>query len=309
MRDAAQEGHSSCCLRKLICFVPPSFTRTVSLKSVASGARHLATSAKGARLTKPSSPRITTFNLKTRGSPTRASRRGSDSKGSEKRKCILSGVLTIVGQLEGAAAKRGTFDEIDSSSRRSTFTGEGRDLVSEVESQAEPTAPTSLRRSESEPPADSRTPGLPKLSAAASTSHLGRGSSKSRIVRDSASSTIDDFYISCIALQSMPVSKFNLRQFDGCPLPISSINEHQLLLQIGLPKADRCHIEGLKTAGVRRTSAFSAGVANADHKSDAVNEETLAARAIARLAADPPDKVGSLQRRSAHWLLRPFPHG
>ena len=73
-------------------------------------------------------------------------------------------------------------------------------------------------------------------------------------------------------------------------------------MEIGLPLAERNQIEGLQ---MRRAPA---GLAHQGNQF-ALTEEQLSSRAIRRLAANPPMGVGTMQRRTIRWLLRPFPLG
>jgi hypothetical protein len=72
---------------------------------------------------------------------------------------------------------------------------------------------------------------------------------------------------------------------------ITSLGEQRMLTALGLPSSERSLIEGLK---FKRSSG------------DSLNERQLANRAIVRLASNPPPEVGSLQRRTRGWLLRPY---
>jgi hypothetical protein len=107
----------------------------------------------------------------------------------------------------------------------------------------------------------------------------------------------DCFYADCLSLRSLPVSAF-LQDAPGTwVLPITSINESRLLKEMGLPDSERFLIEGLQ---------LSASVAPSDAGFTA---EQRSNRAIVRMAADPPQSVGVLQRLTAKALLRPFPNG
>jgi hypothetical protein len=64
-----------------------------------------------------------------------------------------------------------------------------------------------------------------------------------------------------------------------------------LLKAIGLSEEERNQIEGLTTIQMRGSLGLT--------------EAQLSTRAIVRLAVDPPAEVGSLQRRTSNWLLRP----
>jgi len=113
----------------------------------------------------------------------------------------------------------------------------------------------------------------------------------------------DNFYAECVCLRSLPVDAFLAGTPLQSPLPITSINENRLLMEIGLPLAERNQIEGLQ---MRRAPA--AGLAHHGNQF-ALTEEQLSSRAISRLAANPPLGVGTMQRRTICWLLRPFPLG
>ena len=100
----------------------------------------------------------------------------------------------------------------------------------------------------------------------------------------------DPFYASYLSLRSIPVDVFLSDEPPKDPLPITSIGEDKLLLELGVSRGERDQIEGLAALG------------------DQV-EAQLSARAIVRLAADPAPEVGVMQRRTAKWLTRPFPLG
>ena len=109
----------------------------------------------------------------------------------------------------------------------------------------------------------------------------------------------DPFYAAHLCLRSLPVPTF----LGGAPpvweLPITSIKEDRLLHELGLSLAERNQIEGLHVGRSSSTSASGLGL----------SESQLSALAIVRLAANPPPETGQLQRKSAGWLLRVFPHG
>ena len=106
----------------------------------------------------------------------------------------------------------------------------------------------------------------------------------------------DPSYAACLALRSHPVNKFFAQEMrPDWVLPISSINEDRLLMEMGLTQEQRNQIEGL--ASVRMRSQLG------------LTPQQLAMRAIVHLAADPPAGVGHFQRRTCRWLLRPFPLG
>jgi len=110
----------------------------------------------------------------------------------------------------------------------------------------------------------------------------------------------DPYYASILALRSVPLSTFLSEAPRQCVLPMTSVNENRFLIEIGLSRGERDVIEGLQT---RRASAVGM------RDIFGLTEEQLASRAIARLASNPTPEVGSMQRRTAKWLLRPFPLG
>jgi len=103
----------------------------------------------------------------------------------------------------------------------------------------------------------------------------------------------DPFYTKYLSLRSLPVALF---LSDGKPtwaLPISSINEDKLLMELGLSSFERNQIENLSSnAPTRRLTGVHLSMSAVDH-----------------LAAHPPSKVGVMQRRTCSWILRPFPLG
>mmetsp|Transcript_9588 Transcript_9588/g.28380 ORF Transcript_9588/g.28380 Transcript_9588/m.28380 type:complete len:621 (-) Transcript_9588:554-2416(-) len=113
----------------------------------------------------------------------------------------------------------------------------------------------------------------------------------------------DSFYASNITLRSVPAKSFFAGEPHDSALPITSIAEDRLLLAIGLPRDERELIEGLRDL---RHAALDGA---AERGELSLTQSQLSARAIVRLAANPPPAVGSLQRRTAGWLLRPFPLG
>ena len=102
-------------------------------------------------------------------------------------------------------------------------------------------------------------------------------------VRSSRNET-DALYAGCVSVRSMPAKAVIDSGANPASLLMISINEGNLLKVMGLTTEERNQIEGLQ---VRRASS----------------------RAIVRLAANPPAEVGSMQRLSAMWLVRPYPNG
>jgi hypothetical protein len=110
----------------------------------------------------------------------------------------------------------------------------------------------------------------------------------------------DGVYASCLCLRSLPVKAFMSGDPSRWVLPITSINEDRLLTVMGVVRVECDQIEGLQTK--RSTTS-------GDAEAFGVREERLSSLAIARLASNPPTKVGYLQRRTCGWLLRPYPLG
>lgn len=108
----------------------------------------------------------------------------------------------------------------------------------------------------------------------------------------------DISYVNILGLRSRPVSNF-MRSLDGPPdsqaLQVTSLNEDRLLIVLGVPRSERDDIEGLM---LRRSNS----------RALATTEAQQSARALFRLATNPPLDVGLVQRRTAGWLLRPYPH-
>ena len=69
-------------------------------------------------------------------------------------------------------------------------------------------------------------------------------------------------------------------------------------MEIGLPRSERNQIMGLHRCASEELAERRA--------SEQLTEPQLVARAISRLAADPPKLVGVMQRRTTSWLLRPL---
>ena len=105
----------------------------------------------------------------------------------------------------------------------------------------------------------------------------------------------NDFYASILAVRAEPVSAFVAWSTPKSALPITSFSEDRYLKELGLPAEVRNRLEGLL---VGRASSH-----------DGQTEEQQVSRAIIQLASDPPPTVGKMQRRSARWLMRPYPLG
>ena len=109
---------------------------------------------------------------------------------------------------------------------------------------------------------------------------------------------IDDLYLSCLSIRAVPLTEFMDGVAPRWPLTMVSVQEDALLKKLlELSQVQRNEIEGLTLQQGSVT-----GIQNALARTD----EQLSSRAIARLAATPPPNVGSVQRRTTRWLLRPY---
>ena len=116
--------------------------------------------------------------------------------------------------------------------------------------------------------------------------------------------TESEVYVSGLALRSVPVATFLRDAGVRSPpwvMPITSINENELLKQLGVSREDRDLIEGLQIRmplkGPQRDTRVG------------LTEQQLSSGALARFVRDPPSAVGHMQQRTSEWLLRPFPLG
>jgi hypothetical protein len=107
--------------------------------------------------------------------------------------------------------------------------------------------------------------------------------------------TADPLYASVIGLRSAPLSKFLQQTTLQWQLPMTSICESRLLMEIGVPNSERNQIMGLQRRASELGTLSGPG---------GLTEPQLVARAIGRLATDPPQLVGAMQRRTTSWLLR-----
>jgi len=114
----------------------------------------------------------------------------------------------------------------------------------------------------------------------------------------SSKSANDEFYTTLLCLRSEPVTTFFDQTTTKWILPIFSINEDTYLKELGLSADERNQMEGL--VGGRRS--------HSDVDLD-LNEEQQTTRAVVKLAANPPQEVGAMQRLTSRKLLRPFPLG
>jgi len=108
----------------------------------------------------------------------------------------------------------------------------------------------------------------------------------------------DEFYASYLSLRAEPVANFMERRQSRWALPITSVNEDRYLRALGVSVFERNEIEGLM-GGRAQSAAALHGLTGAQQSS----------RAVVRLAVNPPAAVGEMQRRTAAWLLRPYPLG
>ena len=122
-----------------------------------------------------------------------------------------------------------------------------------------------------------------------------------RLSRTTQQNYTDAFYSAQVCLRSLPVHTFMSNAPREWALPITSINEDRMLELLGVSQADRNQIEGLRDATAARDRSSDDG--------PTITEEQRTSSAVARLAANPPPQVGPMQRRTAKWLLRPFPLG
>eukprot|EP00966_Prymnesium_polylepis_P004195 96129-Prymnesium_polylepis.1 len=103
-------------------------------------------------------------------------------------------------------------------------------------------------------------------------------------VKPSRSTATDALYMSCLCVRSRSVASFLGEADPKSPLPVTSINEDRFLKELGLPKAERNQIEDLLSS-----SDHASGVSG-------VTQAQLSTVALIRLAANPPVKVGDMQR-------------
>jgi len=109
---------------------------------------------------------------------------------------------------------------------------------------------------------------------------------------------IDDFYASYLSLRTEPIASFMERRQSKWALPITSVNEDRYLRLLGISVLERNTIEGLMGGRAQSTAALL-GLTG--------EQQTL--HAVVRLAVNPPAAVGVMQRRTASWMLRPYPLG
>eukprot|EP00966_Prymnesium_polylepis_P215872 4997979-Prymnesium_polylepis.1 len=118
---------------------------------------------------------------------------------------------------------------------------------------------------------------------------------RSKLYKKAEPNKIDEFYSTCLGLRSEPFAACLKRSPSAWVLPITSVSEDKFLRELGLTAAERNQIEGLHSARSSTTEGLT--------------QQQQARLALVKLAADPPVKVGEMQRITAAWLLRPFPHG
>jgi len=107
-------------------------------------------------------------------------------------------------------------------------------------------------------------------------------------------------YAVCLGVRTVPFVGFMAQDSGQVVLPMTSLSENRLLGALGLPSAEKKQLEGLQA---RRTSFVSTihGLR--------LTEDQLVSLAAIRLAHDPPQEVGAMQRRTAKWLSRVYPLG
>ncbi|KAL1525655.1 hypothetical protein AB1Y20_020505 [Prymnesium parvum] len=105
----------------------------------------------------------------------------------------------------------------------------------------------------------------------------------------------DPHFATHLCLRTVPVSDFLTADANGWVLPITSVNEDVLLKELGLSQLERHQMEGLTFRSADVPSSLTAA--------------QLSALASVRLARDPPPEVGTMQRRTASWLVRLYPLG
>jgi len=156
-------------------------------------------------------------------------------------------------------------------------------------------------------PANRRTFSAPKrpsedVSSRSSDNLRLSGGSSSYLSPTSASgmTTTDPYFASLLGLRSVPVREFLHASPPPWPLPITSINEDTLLAQLGLRRFERHQIEGLQMGPTRGSDSRASAAQSAS---------SSMSRALERLAVEPPLHVGTMQKRTAARLLRPFPLG
>jgi hypothetical protein len=117
----------------------------------------------------------------------------------------------------------------------------------------------------------------------------------------------DELYSNCVCLRSIPLAGFVRDIQRQWVLPITSANEDRLLALLGLPRTERDQIEGLQVSiWLARGQASANQEGSSSSGGQGLTESQLSSRAIARLASNPPQEVGAMQRRTAKWLLRPL---
>jgi len=110
----------------------------------------------------------------------------------------------------------------------------------------------------------------------------------------SSKDTTDEFYASLLCMRSEPIKGF-LGSVSKWTMPITSVNEDRMLKLLGISAYERNQIEGLQSS----RSQFAAGV----------TEEQQTTRAVMNFTTNPTRTVGVMQRRTAGWMLRPYPLG
>jgi hypothetical protein len=118
----------------------------------------------------------------------------------------------------------------------------------------------------------------------------------------------DEYYISCLGLRAVSVEALLADAQQKWPLQITSFNEDKVLRALGVSKAEQHQIEGLQHGQFSNNRR----VAIRDDRQQAglgLTNDQLCSRAITRLAANPPQKVGRFQQRTVDKQVRAYPHG
>ena len=111
----------------------------------------------------------------------------------------------------------------------------------------------------------------------------------------------DEYYSAWVAVRARPLPTFLNEKKSEWVLPISSINGSRLLSELKIQRDERYQIDGLRIGQKKALRG--------EKKGAGMTDEQLSARALIRVAANPPAGVGDMQRRTSERLLRAYPHG
>ena len=139
--------------------------------------------------------------------------------------------------------------------------------------------------------------GVDAVANARSKLYQGAKGNKDETNSGSKTTETSEFYASCLCLRSVALPAFMSSAPSKWLLPITSINEDRMLSLLGLPRAERDQLEGLRAGTM---------TAAGDRQ---ISDEQISLSAIIRLTSNPPEEVGRMQRKTARWLLRPYPLG